>query len=202
MEFLVIVFLKTSYVFKSPPFFSPSVFSFNFRILFLVRFQLSLAAALEIPGCVNLYLDNNSLQRTLLLVQYYDFRSLGWFPLLLQYFQTHVSEWFDMILKFPESLGSSHCEVTCTGRQGIPSLIATVSLWFPSAKYAFPFFWLNVSTSEESMPNLRTYRLICSSLAPPSSTFGIIKQSNSQNGHNSSVATIWNGSLELKLLAR
>ena len=55
-----------------------------------------------------------------------------------------------MILKFPDSLGSSHCEVTCTGR----SLIATASLSFPSAKYAFPFCWLNLSTSGHSMPNL------------------------------------------------
>ena len=55
-----------------------------------------------------------------------------------------------MILKFPDSLGSSHCEVTCTGR----SLIATASLSFPSAKYAFPFCWLNLSASGDSMPNL------------------------------------------------
>ena len=27
-----------------------------------------------------------------------------------------ISRWFAMILKFPDSLGSSHCEVTCTGR--------------------------------------------------------------------------------------
>ena len=86
------------------PFFSPTFSALHSE--FSVRFQLSLAT-LAIPGCASLYLDNSCLQRTLLLVQYCNFRSLRWFPVLLQYFHTHVSEWLGISCSTSTSKTSS-----------------------------------------------------------------------------------------------